>query len=271
MLIFTSYVQNFKKFNRLYASPIFSILGIPFKTHDGRFYSAIAQIHHDYLHLIPLIEHFKYLYPCEINSNEKIDDIKIFFEKMLFLVKLNEIKESKNAEHFLWWALHEKQFLYIIRSQLQLNNDSNLDLGLDSFFDIKTLKILLEALKKYIIDQKKIFNGVSYIFINKANENYSTVLSCIDLLIEVCDKTLNDSNKNNLLNKIKTETIQFYNRNNLNNSKAVYGNNDNNEFRKSLKTPRFNSITRNKFSEIAFGNKSGSPLHNNYFSNPNNT
>ena len=267
MLIFTSYFQNFKKSNRLYASPIFPILGIPFKTHGGRFYSAIMQIEHDYLHLRPLIVFYDYLYPETVNSNEKInDDTKIFFEKMLFLEKLNRTKESDNAEHFLWWILHEKEFLYLMTLKDESKTNSNI--RFKSFFDIKTLKIILEELKQHIIDGESINLGYSEEYINKNNENYNTVLSCIDLLIQVCDETLDDSNKNNLFNTIKKETIQFYNKNNLNNSRSVYGNNNNNNFRKSLTTTSFNSIPRNKFNRIALGNNlRGSLLTNNNFSN----
>ena len=271
MLIFTSYVQNFKKFNRLYASPIFPILGIPFKTHDGRFYSAIMQIWHDYMHLEPLIVYYDYLYPETVNSNEKInDDTKIFFEKMLFLKKLNRTKESGNAEHFLWWVLHEQQFLYFMK--LKDESKFNPNIRFKSFFDIKTLKKVLEELKQHIIDGESIHLGYSEAFINKNNENYNTVLSCIDLLIQVCDETLDDSNKNKLFNKIKKETTQFYNKNNLNNSRSFYGNNNNNNnFRKSLTTTSFNSMPRNKFYGIALGNNlRGSLLTNNNFSNPNN-
>jgi hypothetical protein len=212
MLIFTSYFQNFKKSNRLYASPIFPILGIPFKTHDGRFYSAIMQIQHDYLHLEPLIVYYDYLYPETVNSNEKInDDTKIFFEKMLFLEKLNRTKESGNAEHFLWWVLHEKEFLYLMTLKDESKTIPNI--RFKSFFDIKTLKIILEELKQHIIDGESINLGYSEEYINKNNEDYNTVLSCIDLLIQVCDETLDDSNKNKLFNTIKKGTIQFYYKN----------------------------------------------------------
>jgi hypothetical protein len=229
------------------------------------------QIWHDYLHLEPLIVYYDYLYPETVNSNEKInDDTKIFFEKMLFLKKLNRTKESGNAEHFLWWVLHEQQFLYFMK--LKDESKFNPNIRFKSFFDIKTLKKVLKSLKQHIIDGESIHLGYSEAFINKNNENYNTVLSCIDLLIQVCDETLDDSNKNKLFNKIKKETTQFYNKNNLNNSRSFYGNNNNNNnFRKSLTTTSFNSMPRNKFYGIALGNNlRGSLLTNNNFSNPNN-
>ena len=262
MLIFTSYFQKVEKFNRLYASPIFPILGIPFKTHNGKFYSAIRQVLHDYLHLTALINYFEYLYQKK-NLNTEIDDTKIFFEKMLFLMKLDETEKSNNAKYLLWWILHENHFLYVIK----LNENDNSNKRFKSFFDITTLKSILEKLKT-IIGKGETNTSI---YISSSNENYSTVLSCINLLIQVCDETLDDSNKNKLFKKIINETIQSYNRNNLNNSKAVYG--DNNNFRKSVKTPRFNSITRNTFNNITLGNRTGSLINPNYFSNqnPNNT
>jgi hypothetical protein len=227
MLIFTSYFQNVEKFNRLYASPIFPILGIPFKTHDGRFYSAIGQVWHDYLHLQPLVTYVKHLYPNymnnNINSSKKIDDIQVFFEKMLFLLKLDEKKESKNAKHLLWWILHEQQFL----SSLILKNNEPLSERYKLFFDIRKLKSILENFKNKITSGETFSSfGTSYISIDKNNNHYTTVLSCIDLLTEVCNETLDDSNKKNLFNKIKNETMQFYNKGNLNNTKAVFGNNN---------------------------------------------
>jgi hypothetical protein len=234
MLIFTSYFQNVEKFNRLYASPIFPILGIPFKTHDGRFYSAIGQVWHDYLHLQPLVNYFKHLYPLKnwnnINSSKKIYDIQVFFEKMLFLLKLDEKKESKNAKHLLWWILHEQQFLI-------LKNNESLNERYQLFFDIKKLKSILENFKNKITSGETFSSfGTSYISIDKNNNHYTTVLSCIDLLIQVCNEILDDSNKNNLLKKIINETEQFYNTNNLNNSKPVYGNNNNNKKQTTLRT-----------------------------------
>jgi len=202
MLIFTSYFQKVEKFNRLYASPIFPILGIPFKTHDGRFYSAIRQVLHDYLHLTALINYFEYLYQKK-NLNAEIDDTKIFFEKMLFLMKLDETEESNNAKYLLWWILHENHFLYVIK----LNENDNSNKRFKSFFDITTLKSILEKLKT-IIETGKTNTSI---YINSSNENYSTVLSSINLLIQVCNETLSYYNKNNLFKKIKNETISSYN------------------------------------------------------------
>jgi len=270
MLIFTSYFQNVEKFNRLYASPIFPILGIPFKTHDGQFYSAIRQVWHDYLHLQPLVTYFKHLYPKNknnnINSSKKIDDIQVFFEKMLFLLKLDEKKESKNAIHLLWWILHEQQFLSSLILKNLKNNDS-LNERYKLFFDIKKLKSILENFKNKITSGETFSSfGTSYIFIDKNNNHYTTVLSCIDLLIEVCNETLDDSNKKNLFNKIKNETMQFYNKGNLNNRKAVFGNSNHPNKNVNVSTL---SNQRKAFIEGIVKHPKGLPLNNNNFSNKN--
>jgi hypothetical protein len=266
MLIFTSYFQNVEKFNRLYATPIFPILGIPFKTHDGLFYSPIRQVWHDYLHLRPLIIYFKHLYSkymnYNINSSKKIDDIQVFFEKMLFLLKLDEKKESKNAKHLLWWILHEQDFLRSLRLGNEPPNERY-----KLFFDIKKLKSILENLKNKITSGKILSPFVTnYIHIDKNNNHYSTVLSCIDLLIEVCDEIFNDSNKNELLKKIINETEQFYNKGNLNNKRAVHGNNASPENLTNISTL---SKQRNAFIKGIVKYPRGLPLTKNNFSTQN--
>jgi len=270
MIVFTSYFQKVEKFNRTYASPIFPILGIPFKTHDGRIYSAIGQVDHDYQHSQQLIHYFNYLYP-KINSNEKIDDVRVFFKKMLFLVKLDEIKESNDAKHLLWWILHEKQFLFWIK----LNDNNSLNKRLEFFFDINTLKRILEKLKDNIEIHHSFKNQFANINISPNNDNYATILSCINLLIQVCNETLLDnSNKNKLFNKIKknyTGVIKINNnRNNLNNNRAVYGDNN----LRISSTPPYISLRtlsnqRKAFIKGIVINPKGSHLNNNNFSNQN--
>lgn len=252
LLIFTSYSQKVKKFNRLYAFPVFPILGIPYKTHDGQLYSPIIQIAHDYQHIYQsLILYFDHLY--NEKSSEKIDDIRIFFEKMLFLEKLNRTEESDNAQHFLWWVLHEKNFLYLMPI-IDFSNDLHIKYkylrnSIKSFFDIQLLKNILEILRYYIITQNRnVQNSYEKLFINEKNENYATTIECIKLLIQVCNETLKDDTKIALLEKIQNETINFYNR------RAVYGNNNNNNnFRESLTKPHLNSISRTNFAKTALG------------------
>jgi hypothetical protein len=121
---------------------------------------------------------------------------------MLFLLKLDEKKESENAKHLLWWILHEQEFLHSLRLGNEPPNERY-----KLFFDIKKLKSILENFKNKIISGK-IFSPfvTNYIHIDETNNHYRTVLSCIDLLIEVCDEILDDSNKNELLKKIINES-----------------------------------------------------------------
>ena len=215
LLILTSYFQNPKKSNQLYASPVISILGIPYKTHNGFIYSPRVQLLHDYNHVNRLlIPHFDYLYPETTNSNKKIDDTRdtrIFFEKMLFLMKLNESninkKELDNAHYFLWWYLHERDFLYISDKFPSPKNTSRHRAAL--FFDISLFKIDLEKLRTLIREPN----------FNDNIENFNQLTSSIELLIQVCNETLDDPNKTKMFNQIKEETIQRYN---TNNNKAVY-------------------------------------------------
>ena len=170
---------------------------------------------------------------------------------MLFLEKLNEMeiknKELYNAHYFLWWYLHEKEFLYLSKITKKDEHNKNM-----LFFDINLFESELQELLD-LLEKKN-----NRLELNNNTENFTQLKSSINLLIEVCKETLKNSNKNKLLNKIKTEIIQFYN-NILNNSNAVYGDQNNNNFRKILTNPSFNSITRKRFSEIALG----SPLNSN--------
>ena len=105
--------------------------------------------------------------------------------------------------------------------------------------------------------------------INQNNEHYPIVLSCINLLIQVCNETLDDSNKNKLFKKIQTKTILSYNRNNLNNSKAVYGNNNNLNILNNTSTKNLTNIStlsnqRKAFIRGIINNPNGSPLKPNF-------
>jgi hypothetical protein len=212
LLVFTSYFQNPRKSNQLYSFPVISILGIPYKTHNGSIYTPKVQLVHDYNHLKDsLIPHFYYLYLKKTNSNEEIDDTKIFFKKMLFLMKLNEStiekKELDNAHYFLWWYLHERQFLYALR-YYKNKNKNNTQTRRERemlFFDISLFKSDLEKLLTVIKKNN---------FIDNIN-NFNQLISSINLLIQVCDETLDDSKKNVMFQKI------------INNTNAVKGNNNN--------------------------------------------
>ena len=87
-----------------------------------------------------------------------------------------------------------------------------------------------------------------------------TALLCIDLLIYVCNETLDDPNKNVLLRKIIN-----------NDTNAVKGNNNNNKLSNtSMKSFPTLSNQRRKFAQNALGNLKGSVLNKNNFSNLNN-
>ena len=85
------------------------------------------------------------------------------------------------------------------------------------------------------------------------------IKNCISKLIEICDFVLGQKLRYNYRNK----------KNNINNRGAVYGDNNNNNFRKSVKNQRFNSITPDKFYRNALGNTNGSLLNPTNFSNQN--
>ena len=220
LFIFTSYFQNIKKSNQLYSFPVIPILGIPYKTHDGNIYTPKVQFMHDYSHVEKsLIPYFNHLYPADTeNSNERINDIQVFFEKMLFLMKLNEssIEEKKidNAHHFLWWYLHENNFLYMYKLQQTDNNRYNMC----SFFDILLFKRDLEKLIELLLKR----NNKLKIKTNFYNtNNYTELLESIQLLVNICNETLEDGTKNIFFKKIQNETNEKLrnNRVGINNTK----------------------------------------------------
>jgi hypothetical protein len=259
LLIFTGYFPHPNKSNQMYAFPVFPILGIPYKTHDGFIYTPKIQLLHDFDHGIrSLVPYFDHLYSETTTPNNKIDDTRIFFEKMLFLMKLNNSninkKELNNAHYFLWWFLHEKEFLYIH------HRFSNFSTRLQSdrqklFFDIKIFKLDLEILNKVILEssnsESKKKNLKHKLSIKNSfyenTENFNQLTSSIQLLIEVCRETLNDPKKNELFEEIQNKTIQFYNTNNLNNRKAVSENNNNtNSYNNIISYNNTNSYSTNK-------------------------
>jgi hypothetical protein len=213
LFIFTSYFQNIKKSNQLYSFPVIPILGIPYKTHDGNIYTPKVQFMHDYTHVEnSLIPYFHNLYTDTNNSNERIDDIKVFFEKMLFLMKLNEssIGEKKidNAHYFLWWYLHENSFLYMYKLQQTDNNRYNMY----SFFDILLFKSDLEKLIELLLKKNNKLKTKTNFY---NSENYSELLESIQLLVKICDETLEDERKNIFLKKIQNETKKILGNNSV--------------------------------------------------------
>jgi hypothetical protein len=233
LLIFTSYFPHQNKSNRMYSFPVIPILGIPYKTHDGFIYSPRIQLYHDFDHVQrSLLPYFDHLYPKTTTSNNKIDDIRIFFEKMLFLMKLNNLnlyinkKELDNANYFLWWFLHEKQNLYI---SYTLPSSISMSTRQINFFDIRIFKHDLEKLNEIILKSKSerlagrtLKNNLNKLKIrnsfyeNKNTENFTQLISSIQLLIKICDETLDDPDKNVLFKRISN-----------NDTNAVKGNSNN--------------------------------------------
>ena len=86
LLIFTSYFQNPKKSNQLYACPIIPILGIPYKTHDGFIYSPKIQLLHDYNHVKFSLIHFLNIYILTkiLIQTKKLMIFKFFLKKCYF-------------------------------------------------------------------------------------------------------------------------------------------------------------------------------------------
>ena len=273
LFVFT-YFPHPNKSNQMYAFPVIPIVGIPYKTHDGFIYSPRIQLHHDFEHVDEsLIPYFDHLYPEKTRSNNKIDDTRIFFEKMLFLMKLNNLdidkKELDNANYFLWWFLHEKQFLYMSRTLLSSISRSNRKI---SFFDIKIFKLDLEKLNEVILKSKSerlerlagktlINNLQKRLKIrnsfyenknteNKNTENFTQLTSSIQLLIKICDETLDDSNKNVLFQRIIN-----------NDTNAVKGNNNNNNNTNKVNThvdkylKRHPELTNEMLNEYATNDK----------------
>jgi hypothetical protein len=215
----------------------------------------------------------KRIYKGTLNTNEN----KKFKE--------SEEKNSKkpftsDSQKLLWWFLHEKKFNL---NEVGVSEKVNENIAKD-FFDIQKLKEKLEILIKHVKSNSKrghyniqLLNGkyitpIGFLYKNYFNKHgldiqayKDRVIRSIQILIEICDFVLGQELRYNYRN----------NQNNQNNRGAVYGdnNNNNNKFRKSVETPRFNSITRKNFNNIALGNRTGSPLNNNFLNssllNPN--
>ena len=263
LIIFQSYFQNSSKFISLYSIPVIPILGIEYDTHGGGVYSSIHHVHHDLFHAIYLLYFLnKILYNPEFNKKLN-EDIQEFFKRTVFLEELNKKASNKNnnehsiykdSQKLLWWILHEKNFR--IDGGGRLNVSPNRFMGENNspepaaknFFYIDKLKELLNSLNNYTNDTYR-------------GNDSRRIKNCISKLIEICDFVL----EQNLRYNYRNET------NNRNNRKAVYGDNNNNNFRNKIKTPSFNSIKPSNFYKIALGNTKGLSLNPNNFSNSNNT
>ena len=91
LILFTSYFQSPTHFVNLYSIPVITAVGVPHKSHSGKFYSPFSQIIHDItFHSRYLIQYFQYIY----SQSPPINDIQLFEEKMIFL----ELLKNKNNE-----------------------------------------------------------------------------------------------------------------------------------------------------------------------------
>jgi len=255
LIIFQSYFQNSSKFISLYSIPVIPILGIEYDTHDGETYSSLQHVHHDLFHAIYLLYFLNnILYHPKFSKNSN-EDIQEFFKRTMFLEELNKKASNKNnnehsiykdSQKLLWWILHEKNFSIYGGGRFNMTPEighRSHQVVSKNFFYIDKLKELLNELNKYTTE-------------NYIKNNSVRISNCISKLIEICDFVLKQKLRYNYRNK----------NNNENERAAIYGNNN---FRNSVKTPSFNSITRETFYNIALGSRNGLPLNPNNFSNTN--
>lgn len=253
LIIFQSYFQNPSKFISLYSIPVIPILGIEYDTHDGETYSSLQHVQHDLFHAVYLLYFLNnILYHPKFSKNSN-EDIQEFFKRTVFLEELNKKASNKNnnehsiykdSQKLLWWILHEKNFSIDGGGTFNMTPEKSYrGPAAKNFFYIDKLKELLDGLDTFII---------SYL-----GNDSRRIKNCISKLIEICDFVLGQKLRYNYRNET----------NNRNNRKAVYGDNNNNNFRNKIKTQSFNSITRKKFNNIALVSRNGSPLNNNNFSN----
>ena len=208
LILFTSYFQSPIYFVNLYDIPVITAVGVPHKSHSGKFYSPFSQIIHDItIHSRYLIQYFQYIY----SQSPPINDIQLFEEKMIFLELLKN-KNNEELQLLLWHLIHESTIFKSlkinghsclkqnsIKNSLQIyylqNNkkieeiprllQKNLDLQntflSEHFFEID---ILLEELKK--------FRFVTVFIINseKGKLVLPKLLGNTDILIQTCEETL---------------------------------------------------------------------------------
>lgn len=208
LILFTSYFQSPTYFVNLYSIPVITVVGVPHKSHSGRFYSPFSQILHDMFHSKNLIQYFNYIY-----SQSNPNDIQLFKEKMIFL-KLLKDKNNEELQHLLWHLIHEstifksltinghsyfqkqntiKKLLkeYYIRTNKRTEEEipellkKNLDFQnaffSEHFFEID---ILLEQLKRFKFVVENIISS------EKGKLVLPKLLACINILIETCQETL---------------------------------------------------------------------------------
>jgi hypothetical protein len=209
LILFTSYFQSPTHFVNLYSIPVITAVGVPHKSHSGKFYSPFSQIIHDIIiHSKYLIQYFNYIY-----SQSNPNDIQLFKEKMIFL-KLLKNKHNEELQLLLWHLIHESSIFksliinghsyfkkqntiknllkkYYIETNkrteeeipelLQKNLDFNNIFFSEHFFEID---ILLEQFKRFKFVVENIISS------EKGKLVLPKLLNCIDILIETCQETL---------------------------------------------------------------------------------
>jgi hypothetical protein len=208
LILFTSYFQSPTHFVNLYSIPVITAVGVPHKSHSGKFYSPFSQIIHDItFHSRYLIQYFQYIY----SQSQPINDIQLFEEKMIFLELLKN-KNNEELQLLLWHLIHEStifkslkinghsylnqnsiknslQTYYIqnnkkieeIPTLLQKNLDYQNTFLSEHFFEID---ILLEELKKFRFVTEFIINS------EKGKLVLPKLLGNTDILIQTCEETL---------------------------------------------------------------------------------
>ena len=207
LILFTSYFQSPTYFVNLYSIPVTTVVGVPHKSHSGRFYSPFSQILHDMFHSKNLIQYFKYIY-----SQSHPNDIQLFKEKMIFL-KLLKDKNNEELQLLLWHLIHESTIFksltingysyvkkqntiknllkeYYVKTNkrieeipelLQKNLDFNNIFFSEHFFEID---ILLEQFKRFKFVVENIISS------EKGKLVLPKLLDCIGILIKTCQETL---------------------------------------------------------------------------------
>ena len=235
LILFTSYFQSPTHFVNLYSIPVITAVGVPHKSHNGKFYGPFSQIIHDItLHSKYLIQYFEYIY-----SQSPINDIQLFKEKMIFLQLLKD-KNNEELQLLLWHLIHEstifkslkinghsylnqnlitnilKQY-YIqnnkkeneIPSLLKKNLELKNNFFSEHFFEID---ILLEQFKKFKFVVENIISS------EKGKLVLPKLRDCIDILIETCQETLE---RDKPIVIIEEPTFPYKKLNNNNNNKTT--------------------------------------------------
>lgn len=213
LILFTSFSQNPSIYINLYSIPIITALGIPQKTHNGGFYTPFQHIYHDIQdHNLTLSRSLILMYR-QPNFND--NDIKIFMKRMIFLQLLWK-KKASDAQLLIWFIIHEMEHNIkdiIFRSFLEKTYEftekniefSELQNVYNNFFDIEFLLKQLLILKNFFI---------KYIELEKVGPILTKIVTNIDILIDICNETLEyikNANANAKENANAKDFLEFNN------------------------------------------------------------